>query len=405
MATSLQAKIESLGEKLREENKLRECELLEKDVQQSTCPKKPLLSLDLPTSTRQRRPGNLCVPSQPRSGRQRRCLRATGSRNKDDDSAQIEIKLQEITKQTGILKLKDASFGFTIDDLETIEEIGSGTCGQVCKMKHKQTGDVMAVKKMRRSQNKEEQKRILMDLEVVMKCHSCPFIVNCLGSYISRSDVFICMELMTTCLDKLMKKLSGPIPEEVLGKISVSIVKALNYLKETHGVMHRDVKPSNVLLDQNGAVKLCDFGISGRLVDSKAKTRSAGCAAYMAPERIDPPDPINPDYDVRADVWSLGITLVELATGEFPYRNCTTEFEVLSRVMSEDPPELPKDGKFSKNLNTFVRTCLVKDYRHRPKYNKLLKHPFILGFEHKEVNLAGWLASVLEDSHFPGTEV
>lgn len=405
MATTLQAKIESLGEKLREENKSRECELLDKDDERSTCPKKPLLSLDLGTSTSHHRPVNLCVPSQPKSGRQRRFPRVTSSRIKDDDSAQIETKLQEITKQTGILKLRDKSFSFTIDDLETLEEIGSGTCGQVCKMKHKRTGDVMAVKKMRRSQNKEEQKRILMDLEVVMKCHSCPFIVNCLGSFISRSDVFICMELMTTCLDKLMKKLQGPIPEDVLGKISVSIVKALNYLKETHGVMHRDVKPSNVLLDQNGAVKLCDFGISGRLVDSKAKTRSAGCAAYMAPERIDPPDPINPDYDVRADVWSLGITLVELATGEFPYRNCTTEFEVLSRVMSEDPPQLPREQGFSKNLNTFVRTCLVKDYRHRPKYNKLLKHPFILGFEHKEVNLAGWLASVLEDANFPGTEV
>lgn len=403
MATALQAKIESLGVKLREENKSRECELLEKDNEKPTCPKKPLLSLDLETSTRQHRPVNLSVPSKERFGRQRHLPRTSGSRSKEDDS-QIETKLQEITKQTGILKLQDKSVDFTINDLEIIEEIGSGTCGQVCKMKHKTTGDVLAVKKMRRSQNKEEQKRILMDLEVVMKCHGCPFIVNCLGSFISRSDVFICMELMTTCLDKLMKKLQCPIPEDVLGKICVSIVKALNYLKETHGVMHRDVKPSNVLLDQNGSVKLCDFGISGRLVDSKAKTRSAGCAAYMAPERIDPPDPMNPDYDVRADVWSLGITLVELATGEFPYSNCSTEFEVLSRVMSEDPPLLPRQG-FSTNFYSFVKACLIKDYRYRPKYNTLLKHPFILGYEQQEVNLAGWLAAALEDSHFPGTEV
>lgn len=141
----------------------------------------------------------------------------------------------------------------------------------------------------------------------------------------------------------------------------LQIVKALLYLKEKHGVIHRDVKPSNILLDAKGQIKLCDFGISGRLVDSKAKTRSAGCAAYMAvsanprtlhskqhkylthksqfthdahplmlavsvllqPERIDPPDPTKPDYDIRADVWSLGISLVQHIQKHHMSKSCT----------------------------------------------------------------------------------
>lgn len=171
------------------------------------------------------------------------------------------------------------------------------------------------------------------------------------------------------------------MPEEFLGKVTVATVKALSYLKEKHGVIHRDVKPSNILLDERGGVKLCDFGISGRLVDSKAKTRSAGCAAYMAPERIDPPDPTKPDYDIRADVWSLGITLVELATGVFPYRDCKTDFEVLSRVVQDDPPSLPPDASFSKEFRNFVSCCLTKNYKHRPKYHKLMEHPFIRKYD------------------------
>ncbi|XP_039575505.1 dual specificity mitogen-activated protein kinase kinase 7 isoform X2 [Passer montanus] len=277
------------------------------------------------------------------------------------ESIEIDQKLQEIMKQTGYLTVGGQRYQAEINDLENLGEIGSGTCGQVWKMRFRKTGHVIAVK----------------------------------------TDVFIAMELMGTCAEKLKKRIQGPIPERILGKMTVAIVKALLYLKEKHGVIHRDVKPSNILLDERGQVKLCDFGISGRLVDSKAKTRSAGCAAYMAPERIDPPDPTKPDYDIRADVWSLGISLVELATGQFPYQNCKTDFEVLTKVLQEDPPLLPPAMGFSGDFQAFVRDCLTKDHRKRPKYNKLLEHTFIKRYETLEVDVATWFKDVMARTESP----
>ena len=142
---------------------------------------------------------------------------------------------------------------------------------------------------------------------------------------------------------------------------------------------------------------------SGRLVDSKAKTRSAGCAAYMAPERINPPNPKNPDYDIRADVWSLGITLVELATGQFPYRDCKTEFEVLTKVIQEEPPSLPPE--FSPEFRKFVQDCLLKNYKIRPKYKKLLEHPFIVKYIDMKVDVGAWYSRVSNHSGDPNKQV
>ena len=298
-------------------------------------------------------------------------------------------------KLTGIISIKHQKYYSSIHDLEHLGELGFGSCGHVVKMRHPPSNATIAVKQMRRSVNREENKRITMDLEVVLKSHDCPYIVQCLGCFVTESDVWICMELMATCFDKLLKRLRQPISEPVIGKIAVATVKALHYLKETQGVIHRDVKPSNILLDKRGNVKLCDFCISGWLEESKAKTRSAGCAACMAPERIEPPDPSHPDYDIRVDVLSLGITLVELATGQSPYRDCQTDFEVLARVVRDDPPLLSSFQGFSAELCSFVKDCLTKNYKHRPKHKKLLEHAFIKKYESQQVDVAAWYASVM----------
>lgn len=252
---------------------------------------------------------------------------------------ETEDKLKKIMKRNGILTINNEAYRSEIKDLDDLGELGNGTSGHVVKMKHKPTDTIIAVKvcsttavsntplklnwceinfvtefvwtllslqQMRRTGNSEENKRIIMDIDVVLKSHDCPYIVHCLGCFITEADVWICMELMATCFDKLMKRSKQPVPEPILGKVTVAVsgkknekkrqqlldlrfvwtllqtVKALSYLKDNHGVIHRDVKPSNILIDERGNIKLCDFGISGRLVDSKAKTRSAGCAAYMA---------------------------------------------------------------------------------------------------------------------------
>ncbi|XP_041762538.1 dual specificity mitogen-activated protein kinase kinase hemipterous-like isoform X2 [Anopheles merus] len=306
--------------------------------------------------------------------------------------SESELKFQKIVDKSGLLKINDKIYRTQLSDLEDLGELGNGTSGHVVKMRHNPSGAIIAVKQMRRTGNDEENKRIIMDLDVVLKSENCKYIVKCLGCFITDADVWICMELMTTCFDKLQKKSKKPVPEEILGKVTVATVRALAYLKDNHRVIHRDVKPSNILIDDRGNIKLCDFGISGRLVDSNARTRSAGCAAYMAPERIDPAKTV---YDIRADVWSLGITLVELATGVFPYRGCVTDFEVLTQVLTSNPPRLPEDQNFSPEFRDFVQLCLQKDYQARPKYPDLLRHAFLQRAEHDTtINVGEWFRNV-----------
>ncbi|KAK7603785.1 hypothetical protein V9T40_003784 [Parthenolecanium corni] len=305
-------------------------------------------------------------------------------RSSPDGLAKI-VKEKFISIQTtGKLQVSpDCVYDFTSEDLLDQGEIGRGGFGNVNRMIHKKSNTIMAVKRIRSTVDETEQKRLLMDLEVVMKSNDCPYIVQFYGALFKEGDCWICMELMDTSLDKFYKfiyeRLKENIPESILGKVTVATVKALNYLKEKLKIIHRDVKPSNILLDRAGNIKLCDFGISGQLVNSIARTRDAGCQPYMAPERIDPNR--GKEYDVRSDVWSLGITLIEIATGRFPYPKWNSVFEQLHQVVEGDPPRLSPDcengNRFSPEFVDFVNTCLIKEEHRRPKYNKLLQHPFI----------------------------
>lgn len=317
---------------------------------------------------------------------------------------------------------------FSSSDLIDEGEIGRGAYGFVNRMVHKPTNVIMAVKRIRSTLDEREQSNTLKDLEIVMNSADCWHIVRFYGALFKEGDCWICMELMATSLDKFYKfvyhHLCSRIPEIILGKITLATVSALDYLKTELQVIHRDVKPSNILTDCDGNIKLCDFGISGKLIDSIARSRDAGCKPYMAPERIHPNLSGN-GYDVRSDVWSLGITLIELATGQFPYPSWNSVFEQLTCVLHGDPPSLPEvlprpprtssstptlvcstisrtlddcsiAPDFSEEFRDFVSQCLQKEVDVRPKYPALMQHPFLQRSRQEEVDVGNYFRSVLD---------
>jgi len=277
------------------------------------------------------------------------------------------------------LTINNQDYPCSTSDLIQLDELGRGAYGTVDRMRHNATNIEMAVKRIRHTVNTTEQRRLLMDLDVSMRLSNYPYTIHFYGALFKEGDVWICMELLRTSLDKfylMVLEKQQIIPENVLGRICFAVVSALEYLHTELTVIHRDVKPSNILVNDDGVVKLCDFGISGQLVDSLAKTLNAGCKPYMAPERINPKKGES-GYDIRSDVWSLGITMVELACLKFPYSQWTTPFDQLKAVVEEPSPTIPSSMPYSEHLHHFVHLCLLKDYHERPKYQLLLNEEFI----------------------------
>lgn len=162
---------------------------------------------------------------------------------------------------------------------------------------------------------------------------------------------------------------------DVLGKIAEATLGGLTYLYVKHHIMHRDIKPSNVLINSRGSIKLCDFGVSGELVNSIADT-FVGTSTYMAPERIQ-----GEKYTVKSDVWSFGLTIMELAIGKFPFN--TNEhideddsgpagiLDLLQQIVNEPAPKLPKSDAFPSILEDMIQKCLFKEPEKRPTPQEL----------------------------------
>ncbi|CAK7209271.1 MAP kinase kinase Wis1 [Sporothrix bragantina] len=241
------------------------------------------------------------------------------------------------------------------------------------------SGKVMAMKEIRLELDEAKFSTILKELVILHECVS-PYIIDFYGAFFQEGAVYMCIEFMDGgSIDKLY---AGGIPENVLRKITYSTVMGLKTLKDDHNIIHRDVKPTNILANSEGQVKICDFGVSGNLVASIAKT-NIGCQSYMAPERISgggiAQGGANAEgtYSVQSDIWSLGLTIIECAMGRYPYppEVSSTIFSQLSAIVNGEPPDMPEG--YSPTACDFVRSCLNKNPMKRYTYSMLLNHPWL----------------------------
>ncbi|GAB2292689.1 Mitogen-activated protein kinase kinase 9 [Dionaea muscipula] len=272
----------------------------------------------------------------------------------------------------------------SLSDLKTLEVLGHGNGGTVYKVEHRRTGAIYALKVVHVDSDPTVRRQAIREMDILRRTNDSPFVVRCHGIFHkpgAASDIAILLEYMDSgTLDSLLKT-KGTFPESLLAHVARQVLNGLSYL-HSHKIVHRDIKPANLLVNgPSMEVKIADFGVSRIMARTLDPCDSyVGTCAYMSPERFDP-DTYGANYDGYAgDIWSLGLTLMELYLGHFPFLSpgqVPDWAALMCAICFGDPPGLP-DGAASDQFRSFLECCLQKESGKRWTATQLLTHPFLV---------------------------
>uniref|UniRef100_A0AC11BHR8 Serine/threonine kinase 4 n=2 Tax=Bovidae TaxID=9895 RepID=A0AC11BHR8_SHEEP len=247
---------------------------------------------------------------------------------------------------------------------DVLEKLGEGSYGSVYKAIHKETGQIVAIKQVPVESDLQE---IIKEISIMQQCDS-PHVVKYYGSYFKNTDLWIVMEYCGAgSVSDIIRLRNKTLTEDEIATILQSTLKGLEYLHFMRKI-HRDIKAGNILLNTEGHAKLADFGVAGQLTDTMAKRNTViGTPFWMAPEVIQ-----EIGYNCVADIWSLGITAIEMAEGKPPYADIHP-MRAIFMIPTNPPPTFRKPELWSDSFMDFVKQCLVKSPEQRATATQLLQ--------------------------------
>ncbi|XP_028027806.1 serine/threonine-protein kinase 3 isoform X2 [Bombyx mandarina] len=277
--------------------------------------------------------------------------------------------MTETSSKSELKKLSEESLTRQPEEVfDIICKLGEGSYGSVYKALHKESGQVLAIKQVPVDTDLQE---IIKEISIMQQCDS-PYVVKYYGSYFKNTDLWIVMEYCGAgSVSDIMRLRKKTLSEDEIATILCDTLKGLEYLHRRRKI-HRDIKAGNILLNTEGHAKLADFGVAGQLTDTMAKRNTViGTPFWMAPEVIQ-----EIGYDCVADIWSLGITALEMAEGKPPYGDIHP-MRAIFMIPTKPPPSFREPDQWSSEFIDFVSQCLIKNPEDRATAEFLLAHEFI----------------------------